>query len=279
MSYYQVTEYAPGCYRLFSREAVHCELIVGDEKALLMDTGWGIGPLREAVEKITDKPLILVNSHGHVDHVNGNAQFPGNVYIHPDDMALVSVHGSPAFREYVLNTVSNGDFLPEGFNKQQYLQPGENVYLPAEEGMTFDLGGKTLEIVSLRGHTRGSIGLFYREAGILLTGDTITPVVLLHFDEAASLDEYIASLERAKALGVKRIVPSHSAELLDETFLERMLTLAKSVNWERAEPYQDPGKPEDKPSETVRVMCADGHRLKDIGMPGFTAIVFSQDKL
>lgn len=43
-------------------------LLIGTEKAMVIDCGMGIGDLRGAIEMITDKPLICVISHGHIDH-------------------------------------------------------------------------------------------------------------------------------------------------------------------------------------------------------------------
>jgi hydroxyacylglutathione hydrolase len=43
-------------------------LLEGREKALLIDTGWGAGNLRALVEKLTSKPVIVTNTHGHLDH-------------------------------------------------------------------------------------------------------------------------------------------------------------------------------------------------------------------
>ena len=59
-------------------------LIVGDERALLLDTGWGVGDLPALVASLTSLPLLVVNTHGHPDHTYGNGQF-AQVYIHPDD--------------------------------------------------------------------------------------------------------------------------------------------------------------------------------------------------
>jgi hypothetical protein len=50
-------------------------LVVGEEKAALIDTGCGIGNLRSAIEDVTDKPIVVINTHTHADHLGGNYQF------------------------------------------------------------------------------------------------------------------------------------------------------------------------------------------------------------
>ena len=57
-------------------------LVEGREKALLVDTGLGVGDLRGEVEALTDKPVIVANTHGHGDHSGGNYAFD-RVYMHP----------------------------------------------------------------------------------------------------------------------------------------------------------------------------------------------------
>lgn len=50
-------------------------LLEGEEKALLLDTGYGVGNLREYVERLTEKPVIVANTHYHPDHSAGNGEF------------------------------------------------------------------------------------------------------------------------------------------------------------------------------------------------------------
>ena len=69
-SIYNVRELEPGLYRI-GNSAVFMDLIVGSHHALLFDTGYGYGDLKAVVRSITDKPLYVVNSHGHVDHACG----------------------------------------------------------------------------------------------------------------------------------------------------------------------------------------------------------------
>ena len=46
-------------------------LILGKERALLLDTGMGIGNIRAVAERLTKLPITVVNSHSHFDHVGG----------------------------------------------------------------------------------------------------------------------------------------------------------------------------------------------------------------
>src|SRR6476620_12676349 len=56
-------------------EATIANLVIGQQKAALIDTGCGIGNLRKAVEEVTDKPVIVINTHTHCDHLGSNTQF------------------------------------------------------------------------------------------------------------------------------------------------------------------------------------------------------------
>ena len=91
MEYFTIYKYNDTLYQIKDALGVLSTLIIGCDKALLFDTGYGIGNLKEEVERITTKPLIVVNSHGHMDHACGNYLFE-KVYIHPDDIKLCTEH-------------------------------------------------------------------------------------------------------------------------------------------------------------------------------------------
>ena len=50
-------------------------LIEGEEKAVLVDTCLGVGHLRRFVETLTEKPITVILTHGHVDHALGAPEF------------------------------------------------------------------------------------------------------------------------------------------------------------------------------------------------------------
>ena len=118
---YSVTELEPGIFRI-GNSGVFMDLIVGSHHALLFDTGYGFGCLRDVVRSITDKPLYVVISHGHVDHACGNEQF-GGAYIHPLDMALCREHNGPDMRRAELDVAE----VPMDFDLEAHLQLGTGV--------------------------------------------------------------------------------------------------------------------------------------------------------
>ena len=76
--WFEVYEVEPdvwAIYEPFQWQEVISYLIIGDESALLFDTGNGIGDIRAIVDQLTDKPVRVLNSHSHIDHIGGNYQF------------------------------------------------------------------------------------------------------------------------------------------------------------------------------------------------------------
>ena len=78
-------------------------LIVGPEKAMLIDTGFGVGDLKGLVREITgDMPLIVVNTHAHFDHAYGNFQFD-RVYCHEYEVPRLEAKRNPHIWDYLFD--------------------------------------------------------------------------------------------------------------------------------------------------------------------------------
>ena len=75
-NYYKPIKLAENTFHIYEPGNVYTTLIIGEEKALLIDTGYGFGDLAGFVRTLTDKPLEVVLTHGHTDHCGGNSQFP-----------------------------------------------------------------------------------------------------------------------------------------------------------------------------------------------------------
>lgn len=88
-SEYPYREIAPKVYMINEFNVADCYLLVGTERALLIDMGVGLGNLRAFVQRLTGGlPLDVVATHGHVDHIGGRGQFP-RVFVQAEDVGIV----------------------------------------------------------------------------------------------------------------------------------------------------------------------------------------------
>lgn len=145
-------------------------ILEGSERAMLIDTGTRCEGLDEIVRKITGKPLYVVLTHNHIDHA-GNIRYFDEVYMHPAD-SLIRM-GIP-------------------FNGK---------YLWMQEGDTFDLGGRTIEIYLMPGHTPGSVIMVDRSLNAAFTGDAFgSGQVWLQLRPHVPMTVYYASCKRMEEL-------------------------------------------------------------------------------
>lgn len=193
-------------------------LVVGRERALLFDTMSGLGDLRSQVEQITSLPLTVVNSHGHFDHVGGNVQFD-QVYLSRVDWPLMELN------DYYLSEVQRNMGRDLSTARSSFRRKDNLTDLT--EGMVFDLGGVTLEAVSLPGHTAGSMGLLLREDRILLVGDAISPEMCLFFPESLEPEDLIATIEKVMSMDIVGFVQGHFTRLFPAKVLPKLLECAK----------------------------------------------------
>lgn len=147
-----------------------CHLVPGTERALLIDTGFGVGNLKGMVEKLTNLPVDVLNSHNHGDHVGGNGQF-ARAYIHAAD-----VPGLQAI--YDRGKEGPRTVTPPGevffFEKEDVQQFKQTEICPLKDGDVIDLGGGyEVEIFHLPGHSPGGIAALDRKRRMLFTGDAI----------------------------------------------------------------------------------------------------------
>lgn len=195
-------------------------LVVGEEKALLIDTGFGMGSLKAVVDKLTDKPIILVNTHGHPDHGGGNYEF-GAPYLHPADAALYAYKCADARFEEASHWPMGGEVK---------LQPYQAETLPLEDGQLFDLGGRVIETICTPGHTAGSVCFYDRETGALFTGDnTNAHGVFIDNQSPGTVTEYLASLKKMKALSPSVLYSGHMPGAVAPEQIDRLIGCAEKV--------------------------------------------------
>lgn len=183
---HSVTQIAPNLYCISEFYLVNAFLLVGEEKAVLFDTGCGIGDIREICERITDKPITVMLTHGHFDHSGGLYQFTDcDVYMHPADLGMNT--GNNQFRQFYATSRGPVRF-PGEKNIQGMLAriPEEepeivslDITKPVKEGDVFDVGGSTITVYETPGHTAGSVAYLVEPQRVLISGDTINNSIIL----------------------------------------------------------------------------------------------------
>jgi glyoxylase-like metal-dependent hydrolase (beta-lactamase superfamily II) len=158
-------------------ETTRCFLLVGGDAALLIDTGTGVGNIRKEVEKLTDLPIIVANTHSDFDHIGGNKQFE-RAYVHVSE-----------FDRYRSVERANGEFDDD-----------VTTLVPMWESDFIDIGGGMLEVILLPGHTPGNVAFIERNNGLLFVGDLMLSEQIFMFNnqthKGRNMEAYVYSLEK-----------------------------------------------------------------------------------
>jgi len=219
-------------------------LIIGSEKAILFDTGMGIKDITKVVSQLTDKDVIVINSHTHFDHVGDNHQFD-KIFVYDDGRSVeLLLNGQPneALRyDMELELFYKG--YPEGFDPDAYviLPVREEQINLVKDGDVFDLGDRKLEVLYTPGHSTDAIMLLDNDNRMLFTGDTFYPDWLFAFfdDEwgVSNLDVYEATMKEIAKLEpeLDYILPCHNDALVSPSVLPKVVDAFRMVNREEAE--------------------------------------------
>lgn len=178
----------------------NCYLVEGKERALLIDGLTGAGSLRAFVRELTDLPVILALTHGHLDHTGAAWEY-GECFVHPADIPLMysRQHSSQQSRFSFLSASMTVETQKRaGLKYEDVIPPCAVKTYPIEEGYAFDLGGVLIEAVSIPGHSYGTMVFLDREAQVLYSGDACNANTLLGLDGSTSVEEYLESLIRFK---------------------------------------------------------------------------------
>jgi glyoxylase-like metal-dependent hydrolase (beta-lactamase superfamily II) len=195
---FQVHRYDPHTYVLRQSKALTAEapflyLLFGSERAVLLDTGASKktdgNPLRETVDEIAEAwlaehpregyELVVAHTHGHLDHVEGDAQFadrPATTVVDRELGTVQEFYGFTAWPDQIVQ---------------------------------FDLGGRELELIGTPGHQGAAVTIYDPWSGFLITADNALPGRIFAFDFPVYLDSMERTVEFAGTREVTHVMGCH----------------------------------------------------------------------
>lgn len=217
--------------------SIHTYLLEGKDKAAIIDTGLEPEELREFTERYTDKPLIVLHTHGHIDHIGNDQQFD-EVMLHPADFALYRLHSSGTYRKNFFQAQYESIKQYDPFEAKRYAEVhnytlNQDVHLiPLVDGMTIDLGNRYVKVIENPGHTQGCVSFFEEARSFIFTGDMVCELgVLMHFPEATSMKTYKASLHkiRSSMTDTFKLFAGHQSTPLGIDWVDQYIVCAEDL--------------------------------------------------
>jgi glyoxylase-like metal-dependent hydrolase (beta-lactamase superfamily II) len=232
-------------------EEVCSFLILGKDKALLLDTGMGVSNIVPVVNQLTDLEMIVVNSHSHFDHIGDNWRFPA-VHIYADEYAM-NVLSVGFSHEAVIHDSAPELFtkpLPPGFEPSKYeIKPMQREkVVPLQDGDVLNLGDRRLEVIHTPGHSQDGISLLDREGRALFIGDTYCEWLFAFIGPEtpgfgySDLKAYERTMKKLASLvpDLDYIYASHVPHLADPEVLIHAAQALEDINQGRAKASEQP---------------------------------------
>jgi len=181
---------------------VNTGFIVTESGVVVIDSGpsrrYGEA-MRAAIASVTDRPVIkLLLTHHHPDHVLGNQAFT--------DVPIAALAGTTELLREQGNAMAENMYRLVG----DWMR-GTEVVLPTETLApgTLDIGGRSLRLLALRGHTGADLAILDERSGVLFAGDILFYQRALTTPNSPGLDVWLEDLDTLEALPWKRLVAGH----------------------------------------------------------------------
>ncbi|MBD5448855.1 MAG: MBL fold metallo-hydrolase [Lachnospiraceae bacterium] len=196
---YEYTEIRDNIWQIAEDNGVYCTLIKGSELAVLIDTGYGKRDLKTFVEENISTPYIVINSHGHPDHIGGNYRFE-TVYALKEEWDLIRHFEEKDHKPYNLKEI--------------------------ETEQRISLGNLNIDVVPLTGHTKGSVGFIIPEEKILIAGDALNECLWLFNYGSLSMEHLYETIRSTMEQPFDLYLCGHSDKLYKK---EKLLSHIRNI--------------------------------------------------
>ncbi|WP_201777918.1 MBL fold metallo-hydrolase [Ornithinibacillus contaminans] len=198
-------------------EKVHSFLLIGTERAALIDTGFGIANIKRITDQLTNLPIVVITTHVHADHIGGHGLYD-TILVHQAEADWLEngIKGLPIeqIRYDIGRDITKP--TPKEFNSATYTPYKGKPTAILSDGELIDLGDRLLTIFHTPGHSPGHVSILDNDREYLFTGDLLyldTPIYA--FYPTTDPVELLNSLERISYLQVEKIYGSHNTLGID----------------------------------------------------------------
>ena len=183
----------------------------GRDRDLLIDSGMGLRPLAPMIATITEKPVLALATHGHVDHIGGHHEFAERAVHRAEAETLASPDRRNTIADPYLSAEMFVGAPPPGFVVATYCVRSAPATRLLAEGDVIDLGDRAFEVLHLPGHSPGSIALWEAATSTLFSGDTVYDGPLIDDFYHSDGTDYVASMERLRGIPARVVHAGHFA--------------------------------------------------------------------
>ena len=221
-------EIGKGIYHIGDGRGNFCTLITGETGAILFDTMLGFDDLKGYVMELTRFEPMVINSHCHFDHAGGNHQFD-RVHMSREEFPLLDLAYS---RLPTLTQTLHADL-----SAMECCYTDRDRIASIEPETVIDLGGRTVKVLALPGHTPGSIGLLCQEDRLLLAGDALSPQYCIFFQESLPKEVSKATIHSLWDQPFDHFLSAHFEMMFPKRIMEKFEACFELVEKKRGMDY------------------------------------------
>lgn len=209
----------PGIWMIAEPQHVYSYLIEGADQAALIDTGLNMAAIRPVAEELTDRPLKVINTHYHFDHIGGNHEFD-DIAIHEIGAPLIEMENEAetysGYLEYsdgqlaaaeatiphdrnflwILTPESEPRPFPQNFDRDAWTIPTSKATSTFKDGDTIEVGDRSLKVIHAPGHAPDAVSLLEEKTGFIFVGDCVGPGPIYAQFEDSSLEDLTRSARK-----------------------------------------------------------------------------------
>mgnify|MGYP000952638119 CR=1 FL=1 len=219
---HEYEEIAPKTYRIDEKGLVNAYLLLGEGKALLIDSGVGVGNILSSVQEITSLPITLALTHRHCDHGGGRNYFK-ECYIGRQDHNFACAFLTSKLACKVLLKANKSDLK---LTKKPYHS--HQIYIG--DNHVFDLGDRKIRLLSVPGHTKGSFVYIDDVNHIMFTGDEVNPYLFMQLPGSTNLSTWLIGAKKILSLSKDHVAyGGHEKGLIKAEGISQIIKVVEEV--------------------------------------------------